>query len=101
MLAAPCLHGWRVTVLEGPVDGRETSAQIVIEYETHRATLVVSPHYATRCINTLDEIVAHEIGHIVVGDVFEYIEPSRARDEACETLAERVGLAILALTGDE
>lgn len=73
----------------------DAAAMLDVEPEERQARLRIHPAWETKTILTLRELVAHEVGHMVIYGPFEFLEKSAAKEEAEERLASRVGGLLL------
>jgi len=91
--AGTSLHDWRVMVTIDP--DLTDAASIEADHDLKRARMRVHPEYQRLVPGTLDELVAHELGHLLTDDVFRFLKPTPATREAEERIATRIGLLLL------
>ena len=65
------LDAWDIQITVGPIPGDDEPASDVsfIEPEERRALLRLDPDWPERTILTLEELVAHELGHVLIADL--------------------------------
>ena len=91
--AGTSLHDWRIAVTVDPDLG--DAASIEADHDLKRARLRVHPEYQRLVPGTLEELIAHELGHLLTDDVFRFLKSTPATREAEERIATRIGLLLL------
>ena len=91
--AGTSLQDWRITVTFEPdlADAANTEA----DHDLKRARIKLNPEYQRLVPGTLEELMAHELGHLFTDDVFRFLKPTAATREAEERIATRIGLLLL------
>ena len=86
---------WDITVIQHPdlVD----AASIEADHDLMKARVKVSQEYQRFVPGTLEELIAHELGHLFTDDIFQFIKATTATRAAEERLATRFGLLLILL----
>ena len=90
------LAAWEITVEINDKPGKD-SAEIEFDddYPTYAATIHVHSDWANRAFSTLEQIVGHELGHLIVNHGTRWLNKSEQRDTLEEYLASRVGKLLI------
>ncbi len=87
---------WTIAIVEQPLTtDDEPAAQVNVEIEEHRAQIQIDPRWQTRTILNLEELMAHEVGHIVIDGPLDFVAKDQTISEAEERLASRIGMVLL------
>ena len=78
------------------IDNPDACARIQQDCEVRRALLEVSVDWESSSVCTLEQLVAHELGHAIIGDEFDALPNTRAVSKIEETLATRIGTILIA-----
>jgi hypothetical protein len=91
------LDGWDIQITIGPIAGEDEPASDVsfIEPEERCALLRLDPNWTDRTILTLEELAAHELGHILIADLTDLLPDTPTTRIIEERLASRVGRLLI------
>ena len=94
---APFFRPWKIRVVMGSIEDDKELANVRCDYEEKRALITINEFWQDRTNGTLQERVAHELGHLFVADVMGMLQAAAKKiaKEADEHLASRVGLLLI------
>jgi hypothetical protein len=87
------LAGWSIAVRLAPTPSG-AAAEMECDHELKKALLAIHPDWPTLCLCSLDQLLAHELGHALIGDCFLYLR-GPAAEAAEEAVATRVGVMMV------
>ena len=93
LIRGTLISDWAISVTVDP--DTPDPANIEPDHDLKRARIKLNPEYQRLVPGTLDELIAHELGHLFTDDVFSFLKPTVAAKEAEERIASRIGILLL------